>query len=311
MTDRPNTPRARGASDAPHMSPVTPAEDARSIMINNISWGAVIAGVVIALVTTLILNMIGIGVGAATLDPGAGDGAPRASTFSIGAAIWFGVASILASLIGGYVAGRLSGRPKESTGGWHGLTTWAVSTLVIFYLLTTTLGSIIGGAYQGVTGLVGNVASAAGGAAQTAAQAAPEDADPMAAIEQAIRGATGGADTGALLDGAVASVRAALTGDPAQSAQALDTAAQSLSEAQGIPIEEARAQVEQYQQQYQETAQNVQETVTETADVAATAVSQGVLYSALGLILSGIAAFIGGRMGTVDPTITARVGRRA
>jgi hypothetical protein len=59
------------------MSPVTPAEDARSIMINNISWGAVIAGVVIALVTTLILNMIGIGVGAATLDPGAGDGAPR------------------------------------------------------------------------------------------------------------------------------------------------------------------------------------------------------------------------------------------
>jgi hypothetical protein len=291
------------------MSPVTPAEDARSIMINNISWGAVLAGVVVGLVTQLILNMIGIGVGAATLDPGSGDN-PQASTFSLGAAIWFGVASILAALIGGFVASRLSGRPKESTGGWHGLTAWAVTTLVIFYLLTTTIGSLIGGAYQSVTGLVGNVANAAGGAAQTAAEAAPEGADPMAAIEEAIRGATGGADPGALMDGAVASVRAALTGDPAQSQEAVETAAQSLAEAQGIPIEEARTQVQEYQQQYQETAQNVQETVTETADAATEVVSRGVLYSALGLILSGIAAYIGGRMGTVDPTITARVGRR-
>ena len=48
MTDtvRPDTPRGRGDHDAPHMSPVTPAEDARTIMINQISWGAVLAGVV-------------------------------------------------------------------------------------------------------------------------------------------------------------------------------------------------------------------------------------------------------------------------
>lgn len=309
MADRPNTPRNRGDSDAPHMSPVTPAEDARSIMINQISWGAVLAGVVVALVTQLILNMIGIGVGAATLDPGSGDN-PQASTFSLGAAIWFGVASILAALIGGYVASRLSGRPKESTGGWHGLTAWAVTTLVIFYLLTTTIGSIIGGAYQSITSVVGGVANAAGGAVQTAAEAAPEDADPMAAIEQAIRGATGGADAGGVLDGAVASVRAALTGDPAQSEEARETAAQSLAEAQGIPIEEARTRITEYETQYRETAENVQETVTETADAATEVVSRGVLYSALGLVLSGIAAWIGGRMGTVDPTITARVGRR-
>ena len=61
---RPDTPRNRGDSDAPHLSPVTPAEDARTILINKISWGAVLAGVVVALVAQLILNMIGIGIGA-------------------------------------------------------------------------------------------------------------------------------------------------------------------------------------------------------------------------------------------------------
>ena len=82
------TPRALGDTDAPHMSPVTPAEDVRTIMLNRIAWGAVLAGVVAALVTQLVLNLLGIGIGAATLNPGTPDN-PAASTFSIGAGIWF------------------------------------------------------------------------------------------------------------------------------------------------------------------------------------------------------------------------------
>jgi hypothetical protein len=73
-TYQPDTPRNRGDDDTSHMSPVTPAEDARTIMINKISWGAVLAGVVVTLITQLILNMIGLGVGAGTLDPGATTG---------------------------------------------------------------------------------------------------------------------------------------------------------------------------------------------------------------------------------------------
>ena len=136
-TMHPDTPRNRGDHDAPHESPITPAEDARTIMLNKISWGAVFAGVVVALVTQFILNMLGIGLGAASLEPTAGAGAnPAASTFSIGAGIWFALSGILASLAGGYAAGRLAGKPKESTGGWHGLTAWALTTLVVLYLLT-------------------------------------------------------------------------------------------------------------------------------------------------------------------------------
>src|SRR5512138_489947 len=120
MSSQPDTPRNRGDYSAPHQSPVTSAEDLRTVMINRISWAAVLAGVVIALVVQLLLNMLGIGIGAATLDPLTGDN-PPASSFSLGAAIWFVVAGILAALAGGYTAGRLSGAPSESTASWHGL----------------------------------------------------------------------------------------------------------------------------------------------------------------------------------------------
>ena len=312
-THYPDTPRNRGDHDAPHMSPVTPAEDARTIMLNKIAWGAVLAGVVVALVTQLILNLLGVGIGAATLDPAAGAAEnPAASTFSIGAGIWFALSGIIASLAGGYAAGRLAGKPKESTAGWHGLTAWALTTLVVFYLLTTTVGGILGGAYRTVTSALGNVAQTVGSTAQTAAQVAAPNmsrvADPFASIEQSLRGATGGNDPAALRDAAVASVRAAVTGNQQQATEARERAAQAMARAQSIPVEQARTQVQQYEQQYRQTVDQAKQQATEAADTAASAVSTAALLGALGLILGAVAAWFGGRMGAVEPTITARLG---
>jgi hypothetical protein len=311
---RPDTPRNRGDSDAPHLSPVTPAEDARTILINKISWGAVLAGVVVALVAQLILNMIGIGIGASTLDPhgGAADN-PTATGFSIGAAIWWTLSGVLAALAGGYAAGRLAGKPKESTAGWHGLTAWALTTLIVFYLLTSTLGSVIGGAYRTVTNAAGNIASTAGGAVQTAAQAAAPSlasgaTDPFASIEQSLRGVTGGNDPAALRDAAIASVRAALTSNQQQAQEARERAAQAISRAQSIPIEQARTRVQQYEQQYRQAVDSAKQQATEAADVAAKAVSRGALFGSLALLLGAAAGWWGGRMGAVEPTITARLG---
>jgi hypothetical protein len=315
MTDahHPDTPRNRGDSDAPHMSPVTPAEDARTIMLNKVTWGAVFAGVVVMLVTQLILNLLGIGIGAATLDPAAGAAEnPSASTFSIGAGIWFLLAGILASLAGGYAAGRLAGKPKESTASWHGLTAWALTTLVIFYLLTTTVGGILGGAYRTVTSALGNVTQAVGSTAQTAAQVAAPNmsrvADPLSSIEQQIRGATGGNDPAALRDAAVASVRAALTGNEQQAADARNRAADALARAHNIPVDQARTQVQQYEQQYRQAADQAKQQATQAADAASSAVSTAALFAAFGLVLGAVAAWFGGRLGTVEPTITARLG---
>ena len=304
----PDTPRARGDTDAPHTSPVTPDEDARTILINRVSWAAVLAGVVTALVTQLILNMLGVGIGAATLDPGTNDN-PTAGGFSIAAGLWYALSGIIASFVGGYVAGRLSGRPKESTTGWHGVTAWALTTLVIFYLLTTTVGSIVGGLYSGLSSAVGGLGRTAGGAAQTAIQAAAPSlaggANPFAGIEQQVREASGGNDPAALRDAAVTAVRAALTGDQAQAQAARDRAAQALARAQNIPVEEARNRVAQYEQQYRQAADQARQTATRAADATARAVSRGALFGSLALILGGLAAWFGGRAGAVHPTITA------
>jgi hypothetical protein len=310
----PDTPRNRGEHDAPHMSPVTPAEDARTIMINEVSWGAVLAGVVIALATQLILNMIGIGIGASTLDPGAGASQnPTAAGFSIGAGIWWTLAGVVAALIGGYVSGRLAGKPKDSTAGWHGLTTWALTTLVVFYLLTSAVGGILGGAYRTVTGAIGGVASTAGGAVQTAAQAAAPSlsgvTDPFSSIEQSLKGATGGNDPAALRDAATAAMRAAVTGDEAKAKEARERAAEAVAKAQNIPVDQARSQVQQYEQQYRETVAQAKQKATQVADTAATAVSRGALFGSLALLLGAVAGWFGGRMGAVEPTITARMAR--
>jgi hypothetical protein len=303
----PDTPRSRGDYDAPHISPSTPAEDARTILLNRVSWSAVLAGVVVALVTQLILNLLGIGIGASTLDPTAGAAEnPTATGFSIGAGIWWAVSGILASLAGGYAAGRLAGRPKESTAAWHGLTAWAFTTLLIFYLLTSTVGGIIGGAYRTVANAAGNIATTAGSATQTAVTQA---ADPFASIERGVRDATGGNDPAALRDTAVAAVRAAITGDQNQAQQARDRAAQALAQAQNIPIEQARTQVQQYEQQYRQAVETTQRQAAEAADVAASAVATGALFGAIALILGAIAAWFGGRMGAVEPTWTGRFDR--
>src|SRR5258708_21429458 len=216
----PDTSRIRGdrattpICDAPHISPAPMGEDAHTTMVSRISWGAVLAGVVVALVTQILLNMLGIGIGAATLDPTVGDN-PSATSFSIGAGIWFALSSILSALAGGYTAGRLAGIPRESTAGWHGLTAWALTTLVIFYLLGSTVGGLLGGAYRGITNALGNVSSAVGSTAETVTQiAVTRVVDPFSSIEESIRGAISGNDPAILRDAAIVAVRAVVTRHP-------------------------------------------------------------------------------------------------
>jgi hypothetical protein len=280
-------------------------------MINKVAWGAVFAGVVLALVTQLFLNMLGIGIGAATLDV-AGGTSPSASGFSAGAGIWFALSAIIASLVGGYTSGRLSGKPKTSTAGWHGLTTWALTTLVVVYMLSSAVGGILGGAYSGMTSAMGGAASAVGSTAQTAAQvAAPNMAgmsDPMASIKNSMQSATGGNDPQALKDTAFSAVQGVLTGDPAKAQEGRERAAQAISKAQGIPVEDARKQVSDYEQQYRQAMDQTKQQAVKAADMAAKGVSSAALFGALGLFFGALAGWFGGRMGAVDPTLTSAVG---
>lgn len=291
MTD---TTRTFDVTDDSGFSRATATEDAHTIMINKVSWGAIFAGVVVALVVQVLLTMLGVGIGIATLDPGTADN-PDPSTFSITAGVWYAVSGIIAAFAGGYIAARLSGRSVQTTGALHGLTTWAFTTLLVLYLMSTSIGTIVGGAFSGV-------ASAIGGLGQTVAQtAAPALAtsNPLDAIERQVR-ATGN-DPEALNTAAVNAIRALLTSDPAGADQAREQAAQALANARGIPVDQARQQVVQMEQEYRQTVDQAQQAATEAADTAASVVSTGALVAFVALVLGAIAGWFGGRSGVVKP----------
>lgn len=131
-------------------------------MIAHVSWGAILAGTVVVLVVQLTLAMLGLGIGLYSMDPGEG---PTAG-LGIGALVWWVVSAIIALFLGGWVASRLSGIQTKTDGMLHGFVTWGLTSLVTVALLTTTVGTIIGGGMSLIQG--------AGAAAGQTAQISPE-----------------------------------------------------------------------------------------------------------------------------------------
>ena len=134
--------------------------------IKRISWAAVFAGVLIAIVIQLTLSLLGLGIGLSTIDPKVEEN-PIAG-LGTGTAIWYGLSSLLSLFAGGWIAGRLARTPKLFDGIIHGILAWALITIVMLYFLTTTLGSIFGG----IGRLAGGVLQTAGSAASNGIAAA-------------------------------------------------------------------------------------------------------------------------------------------
>ena len=125
-----------------------------------VSWGAIAAGMVIAVVVQLVLGLVGAGVGLGAFDP-LGYNSPDAATFGIGAAIWWAISSVVALFIGGWVAGHLCGSPEKTDAVLHGLLTWGVGTIVTVYLITAMVSSVL----RGGAAVIGKAASLTAAAA--------------------------------------------------------------------------------------------------------------------------------------------------
>ncbi|MDE1166687.1 MAG: hypothetical protein PW845_15185 [Pseudomonas sp.] len=108
-----------------------------------LSWGSVLAGSAIALVTYLTLSVLGTAIGASAVNP-MQQGNPL-SGFGTGAGIWIFVSSAIALAAGAFVAGRTA--PER--GGLHGVLSWTLTTLLTTYLLASLA--------SGVAGVAGNV----------------------------------------------------------------------------------------------------------------------------------------------------------
>jgi hypothetical protein len=134
--------------------------------VKRISWAAVFAGVLIAVVIQITLSLLGIGIGLSTVDARTEENPVQG--LGVGTAIWYVVSALIALFAGGWVAGRLCRTNQEFDGAIHGLLTWSLVSLLTLYFVTTAIGSILGG----VGRLVGNTLGAVGNVAQKGVEAA-------------------------------------------------------------------------------------------------------------------------------------------
>jgi hypothetical protein len=140
-------------------------DDAARLRSNSAaSWGAILAGAVVAVSFSLILLTLGAGLGFASISPWSDHGL-SAGAFSDAATIWLIVTQWLSAAAGGYIAGRLRQRWLAThvhevffRDTAHGLVTWAVATVVVASILATSTTALLGGGARAMGGL-----AAAGG----------------------------------------------------------------------------------------------------------------------------------------------------
>jgi hypothetical protein len=134
-----------------------------------VSWGAIIAGAVAAVATTIILLALGTGIGFSMVSPWYGVGA-SATTVGVSAVIWLVVVQWLSSGVGGFLAGRLRSKWvrlhthevffRDTA---HGFLAWAAASVAGALIFASVAATGIGGAARGTADVAS--AAAAGGSA--------------------------------------------------------------------------------------------------------------------------------------------------
>jgi hypothetical protein len=289
-----------------------------SAAIKRVSWGAIVAGAVVAVVTQFLLNLLGLGLGLTTFEFTGDD---TSGGFGMAQGIWTVVSALIALFTGGWVAGRLAGMPRKTDGMLHGVVTWALTTLLTLYLLTTGVGAIVSGA----TSLLGQGLNLAGqGISQGVTAVAPEARDvireevDLSGIQQQAQDllrdiATNPAEAGTAIEDAVDEAFGGpgpVTGANRQ--ELIDTivAQTDLTEA------EAREAVNRWEQQYEQArqevtqaAESVREGAPEVAEDAADYVGTAALIAFFALLLGVAAAAFGGVVGSPEDLPAEAVGR--
>lgn len=267
-------------------------DDRRTHLRNRISWGAVFAGVVTALVMQMLLNMLGIGIGASSLDAMNTGENPTASGFSMTAAAWLVASGIVASLLGGLVAGRLSGTSDKDTARWHGFTSWCAATLIIAYLVTSATGGII----SGTAGALGSTIGAAGRGAASAVSGTAQAADGDA-LKARVQQLVNPNDAQTAQTNVTDYIRASISGDRAAADASRDRAVDSLARTANVSPDEARTRLNQAEQQARQAADQAKQAAQQAAEATRKGVATAGIFGFVALMLGALAAWIGGGMG--------------
>lgn len=251
-----------------------------------IHWSAIFAGAFAALGLTIILLTLGSAFGFGSFSPFAGDGL-SITTISVVAIIWLILTQIIASIAGGYLAGRMRQRWtihadevffRDSV---HGFLTWALATTFMF----------------AVAGLAAGHGALIKGGATIAAYADEDMPSPATIITDRLYRAPGG-DPEALATARQEADRFVMRAiaDPA-SVTSADRAwlVEDVAERTAIGVNDAEARVQAAFDQMDVARAEARDAVDTARAASATLAIATALALLIGAFLASAAAIFGGR----------------
>jgi hypothetical protein len=258
----------------------TVVADADQTEVSTLSWGAVIAGGVASAALTLLLLALGVGLGLSAVSPWSNEGV-SATTFHVGAGLYLFAIAMLASTIGGYLAGRL--RMKWTAvhqdevyfrDTAHGLVAWGLATVLSASALGAATTHILSGAVAASTTAAGSTAAAS-----------PTDVyvDRLRRADPAARSSASAVDAAASSRGEMGRLLAPVLRKGGDLAPADRTyAARVVSARTGLPQAEAERRVS-----------DVVTQAKKAADDARSATAKMALWLAASMLIGAVASMLG------------------
>lgn len=110
---------------------------------DRVRWGPILAGLLIALTSQMILSALGAAVGLTSL---AESGAPRSDAGSVGSAVgtWSIISLFISLFIGGWMTARSCGPMNRSTALLNGAILWATTLVISAFLLASGVSGAFG-----------------------------------------------------------------------------------------------------------------------------------------------------------------------
>lgn len=266
------------------------------------SWGPVVAGGVAAAALTLVLMLVGSGLGLTMVSP-YGDN-PSLAAATVGTAVWLVITQWLSAMLGGYLAGRL--RTKwvnlhtdevffRDTA--HGFLAWALATLLVAGLLSSTVSAMIGTGVQAAA----NVASGAamGGAAAAASNSSGPGADTTGYFVDALLRPANPANPAQNPEQASAEVSRILLASAAAGQMEADDRAyleQLIAARTGLAPADAKARVDAVLKRADAAAAQTKEAADKARKAGAAFSLAGALSLIIGAFIASAAAAFGGHL---------------
>ncbi len=135
---------------------------------NRVQVGPILAGVLTAIATLLILSVLGLAIGATALEP-----RDVGEELGWGATIWGIASALIAFFLGGWVAAKTAAVAGEGSGIINGLMVGAAILAIVLWLTGTGVSALLGTVGSNIGDIV-NVAQDEGVSGQQAEQQAQE-----------------------------------------------------------------------------------------------------------------------------------------